>query len=158
MRRADKKTLLRCSISFCLAYQKKGFRSRWFSKQGPRGAQRRFLRRVIRDDFPFGLIFVNRGLGGTQRSLGIQDEAQAQSNLPLEMSFFFFTVAERRAAQIHCVGPFEMTLHSEWISQNWDWEARADKIRYSVCLFRSASPSRKQIRGTNTCFLYFLYF
>ena len=71
---------------------------------------------------------------GAQRSSGIQDEARAQSNLPLGMSFLF-TGAERRAAQIHFVGPFEMTIHSEWISQNWDREARADKMRYFVFCF-----------------------
>ena len=83
------KTLLRVSISFCFAYQKTSFRSRWFSKQGPRGAQRRSLRRGIRNDFPFGLIFTNRGLRGAQRSSGIQDEARAQSNLPLGITFFY---------------------------------------------------------------------
>ena len=37
-----------------------------------------------------------------------------QDKLPLELTFQMGS--ERRAAQIYCAGPFEMTFHSEWIS------------------------------------------
>ena len=59
------------------------------------------LRKAIRNDFPFGM---------QQRSSGIQDETRYQNKLPLEFT--------RRAAQIYCTRPFEMTSHSECISLN----------------------------------------
>ena len=72
-------------------------------------------------------ISLYGGLKGAQRSSGIQDETRYQSKLPLEITFQ--TGAERRAAQIHCVGPFEMALHSEWIPQNWDREVEMTSTR-----------------------------
>ena len=61
-------------------------------------------------------ISLDGGLRSAQCSSGIQDEIRAQNELPLEM--IFQTGADRRAAQIHCTKPFEMTFHSECISLN----------------------------------------
>ena len=130
----------RCAAQFyCAGAFEMTCHSEWTSLTGSRGAQLSsgirnentrhdfpsggrearsavLLRRGIRNDFPFGMDYSNREPRGAQRSSGIQDETKSQNKLPFEMTSQMR--AERRAAQIYCAEPFEMTFPSEWISLN----------------------------------------
>ena len=107
---------------------RRSFRSKLLSKTGSvRRAAQIYCTGPSERTFHSECISLNGELKGAQRSSGIQDETKYQSKLPLEITFQ--TGAERRAAQIHCVGPFEMALHSEWIPQNWDREVEMTSTR-----------------------------
>ena len=74
---------------------------------------------------------TKRGLRAAQRRSRIQDETRSQNELPLEITFQ--TGFVRRAAQLYCAEPFEMTFHSECISLNGGFrEARNAAREYKT--------------------------